>query len=299
MSEKLKNLIRADQLGRKTMENLFDLSRDIKTNPEKYRNALAGKIVQLMFFEPSTRTRMSFHSAALQLGAGVISTENGNENSSARKGETLEDTIMTLNGYGDAIVMRHSDDDSSERAARVATVPIINAGAGKREHPTQALLDVFTVWERFGSLDGAKIAVLGDLKNGRTTHSLLKLLSNYNAVTVYGLSRKELSMPEEFRGGVDYKICESFDDIPRDVNALYHTRTQRERTDADFGQEPFIIDKKVMQRFSDDTLIMHPLPRNEEISTDVDNDPRAIYFKQAHNGVLTRMALLLTLLGDY
>ena len=171
-------------------------------------------------------------------------------------------------------------------------------GLGKAEHPTQSLLDLYTIRQQKGRLDNIKVAILGDLLYGRTIHSLVKLLSLYDNISIYGLSKKEFTFPNEHieflrKRNINYEVCESFDDIPKDVDVLYHTRIQKERFEGDFGKEEYIINKKVLSKFSENTMVMHPLPRNEEISTDIDDDPRALYFRQAHNGVPVRMALLL------
>lgn len=299
----LYHVLSADQYTKKELDEIFEVASKIKTNPKKYANKLNGKIVAVMFYEPSTRTRLSFETAVLKLGGKVISTENASANSSSKKGETIEDTVKILQGYADAIVMRHGDVDSSIKAVSVAKVPILNAGAGKGEHPTQALLDMYTIKEKRGTLDGVKVAILGDLVYGRTIHSLLKLLSLYENVEVYGLSKKVFALPEEYidmlkEHNIEYKICKSFEDIPKDIDVLYHTRIQSERFEGDFGKEEFIINKEVLDKFSKDTIVLHPLPRNEEISEDIDDDPRAMYFKQAHNGLYVRMALLLKALGN-
>ena len=292
----MKHVLSAEQYNRQSLEKIFELADDIKRNPEKYSKKLDGKIVAVMFYEPSTRTRLSFETAALKLGGKVIATENASSNSSGKKGESLQDTVKILQGYADAIVIRHSSETMPQEAASVAKVPILNAGAGKGEHPTQALLDVYTIREYRKTLDGVKIAILGDLLNGRTIHSLLKLVSLYDNIQVYGLSKKCFELPQKYidmlkERGIEYKKCTSFDDIPKDVDVLYHTRIQSERFDGDFGREEYIINKEVLNQFSKNTIVLHPLPRNEEISTDIDDDPRAMYFKQAHNGLYIRMAL--------
>jgi len=306
------NLVSCEQYTRERLEKLYELTDQIAANPAAYADKLKGKIIATLFFEPSTRTRFSFESAALRLGAGVISTENGNAGSSTAKGETLEDTIRVVMGYCDAIIIRHSEDDSSERAAAVSSVPIINAGAGSGEHPTQALLDLYTIRAKRGSLDGLKVAVMGDLRHGRTIHSLLKLLSLYDGLTVYGLSRELFQLTPKYvkflkDKGIKYIVCKDFSDIPKDVDVLYHTRTQAERFDKSFSErvwdavhgapqssEQFVVNKKILSKFSEQTMLLHPLPRNEEIDTNVDNDPRALFFEQAHNGIPVRMAVLLT-----
>ncbi len=294
----MKHVLSCEQYTRESLEELYNLADDIANNPEKYKNVLADKIIATMFFEPSTRTRLSFETAILKLGAKLISTENAASNSSSRKGESIEDTINVVQQYADAIVMRHSDDHAAEKAAKIAKVPILNAGSGKGEHPTQALLDVYTIRKHKGKIDGLKVAILGDLMYGRTIHSLIKLLSLYNNIEIYGLSKKEFALPGKYvdmlnERKVKYTVCHSFDDIPTDVDVMYHTRIQSERFEGDFGKEEFIINKEVLNNFSKDTLVLHPLPRLEEISTDIDDDPRALYFEQAANGVPIRMSLFL------
>lgn len=298
----MNHVLTAKQYTKETLEELFTLTDDIKNNPQKYAKTLDGKIVAVMFYEPSTRTRLSFETAALRLGGQLISTENASANSSGKKGETLEDTVKILQGYADAIVIRHSSDTWPQDAIKVAQVPILNAGAGKGEHPTQALLDVYTIREHRRTLDGVKVAILGDLLNGRTIHSLLRLVSLYNNVEVYGLSKECFALPQEYidmlsARGIEYKKCNNFDDIPKDVDILYHTRIQSERFEGDFGKEEYIINKEVLNKFSENTIVLHPLPRNEEIATDIDDDPRAMYFKQAHNGLYVRMALFVQALS--
>ncbi len=292
----MKHVLNAKQFDRESLEQLFELTDDIQKNPAKYAKKLDGKIVAVMFYEPSTRTRMSFQTAILRLGGQYIATENAASNSSGKKGETLQDTVKILQGYADAIVIRHSSDTWPEEAAEIATVPIINGGAGKGEHPTQALLDLYTIREHRKSLDGVKIAVLGDLVNGRTIHSLLRLISLYENVEVYGLSKECFALPQKYidmlaNRGINYQKCSSFADIPKDVDVMYHTRIQSERFEGDFGREEFIINQEILNQFSDHTIVLHPLPRNEEISEDIDNDPRALYFKQAVNGLYVRMGL--------
>ena len=296
------NVVTAEQFTKEELDEIFDLAMKIKKNPKKYSKKLNGKIVAVMFYEPSTRTRLSFETAILKLGGQVIGTENASANSSSKKGETIEDTIKILQGYADAIVMRHGDEESSKKAVNVATVPILNAGAGKGEHPTQALLDMYTIKDKRGELNGVKVAILGDLKYGRTIHSLIKLLSLYDNIEIYGLSKEAFALPEEYieflkNKNIDYKICNSFDEIPNDVDVLYHTRIQQERFEGNFGKEEFIINKEILNKFSENTIVMHPLPRNEEISDDIDDDPRAMYFEQAVNGLYVRMALLVKALG--
>lgn len=298
----MKNVISCDQFTKEDLKKLFDLADVVRTNPEKYMNALNGKVVTTLFFEPSTRTRLSFETAVVRLGGRLVSTENGKTNSSSTKGETLEDTIRVVTGYTDAIIMRHSFNDAAERAAKVATVPVINAGSGKGEHPTQSLLDAYTIRREKGRLDNLKIAILGDLINGRTIHSLIKLFSQYENIEFFALSKENLCLPEKYvkiieNSGNKYFKCSSFADIPKDVDIMYHTRIQAERCDEDLGKEEFVINKNILDQFSENTLVMHPLPRVDEISSDIDDDKRAKYFEQAHNGMWVRMALLLEVFG--
>jgi len=294
----MRNLISCDQFTKENLKELFDLADVVRANPEKFMNALNGKVVTTLFFEPSTRTRLSFETAVVRLGGRLVSTENGKTNSSSTKGETLEDTIKVVTGYTDAIIMRHSFNDAAERAAKVATVPVINAGSGKGEHPTQSLLDAYTIRREKERLDNLKIALLGDLINGRTIHSLIKLFSHYENIEFYALSKENLCLPEKYvkiieDSGNKYFKCYSFSELPKDVDIMYHTRIQAERCDEDLGKEEFVINKEVLDQFSENTLVLHPLPRVDEISTDIDDDKRAKYFEQAHNGMWVRMALLL------
>ncbi len=294
----MKHVLSSDQYNKESLEELFDLVDKIKKNPKEYQHKLEDKIIAIMFYEPSTRTRLSFEAAALKLGAKIITTENAGEFSSAAKGETIQDTVKVIAGYADAMVIRHKMDTSAVEAASVNAIPILNAGAGKGEHPTQALLDIYTIREEKRKIEGNKVAILGDLKYGRTIHSLLKLLSLYENIEIYGLSKDAFSLPQEYidmlkSKGIEYKKCTIFDDLPKDIDIIYHTRIQAERFEGDFGKEEFIINKEVLNKFSKDTILMHPLPRVIEIATDVDDDPRACYFKQAHNGLFVRMALLL------
>lgn len=297
----MKHVLSSDQYTKESLEEVFKLAEKIRTNPKEYAHKLDDKIIAIMFYEPSTRTRLSFETAALKLGAKIITTENAGEFSSAAKGETIQDTVQVIAGYADALVIRHKSDTSAIDAASVEKIPVINAGAGKGEHPTQALLDLYTIERKKGKIDGVKVAILGDLLYGRTIHSLIKLLSLYDNIEIYGLSKEAFALPQEYidmlkERGIEYKKCTSFEELPKDIDIIYHTRIQAERFEGDFGKEEFIINKEVLDTFSDHTILMHPLPRVIEISTDVDDDPRACYFEQAHNGLYVRMALLLQVL---
>lgn len=300
----MSHVLSCDQFTRSSLEELFVLTDNIQADGSKYSRALAGKIVATIFYEPSTRTRLSFEAAVARLGGNIISTENAKEMSSAIKGESLLDTIRVVAGYCDAIVLRHFDSKAALKAASVASVPIINAGSGSGEHPTQALLDAYTIYKYKQSLDGLTIAVLGDLLFGRTVHSLVKLLTLYKDVTIYGLSRDVLALPDEYvsllaKKGVRYIACISFADIPAEVDVLYHTRTQTERfQNSDLQIEEFVIDQSVMNSFSPQTILLHPLPRRHEIAPEIDQDSRAVFFQQSHLGMYVRMALLYNLLSN-
>lgn len=298
----MKHVLSSDQYTRESLEEVFALADKVRTHQEEYKNKLEDKIIAIMFYEPSTRTRLSFETAALKLGAKIITTENAGEFSSAAKGETIQDTVNVISGYADALVIRHKSDTSAIDAASVNKMPILNAGAGKGEHPTQALLDLYTIKRKRGKIDGAKVAILGDLLYGRTIHSLIKLLALYKNVEIYGLSKKDFMLPQEYidflkEKNINYTICNSFDDIPKDVDIMYHTRIQQERFEGDFGKEEYIINKEVLNKFSENTIVLHPLPRTGEIAEDIDDDPRALYFEQAGNGLYIRMALLLQALN--
>lgn len=300
-----KSLISSSQFTKEYVFEIFTLADDIKANPEKYANSLLGKVLTTLFFEPSTRTRLSFESALQRLGAKLLTVENGLLNSSANKGESIQDTIRIVQGYSDGIIMRHSENQASEIALEVAEVPIINAGDGSGEHPTQSLLDLYTIHSKKGSLDNLSIAFIGDLKFGRTVHSLVKSLSLFDNIVFYGVSSKEFELPNTYlewltSENISYIPLRSIEEIPKDIDVLYQTRVQTERfkdSNSNIQYEQLIINKEKFKQFSGDTILMHPLPRNEEIHTDVDDDPRAIYFEQSRNGLYVRMALLHLLLN--
>jgi len=298
----LKHVLGCEQFTREEIASLFNLTNHIRENEKAYSGAITDKVVATIFYEPSTRTRLSFEAAILRLGGKNISTENAKEMSSAIKGESLEDTIRVMHGYADAIVMRHGDTDSAVRAAAVSNVPIINAGAGSGEHPTQALLDAYTIYKNKGKIDGISCAILGDLLYGRTIHSLIKLLSLFDNITIYGLSIPSLALPKEYtefmkNKGVKYVESADLKELPKDLDVIYQTRTQTERfLEQGIEAEEIVVDKAAMEHFGPDTLILHPLPRRHEISTDVDNDPRAKYFEQSTNGMYVRMGLLYEIL---
>lgn len=297
----MRHIISSTQFTKEDLTSLFTLTSDIKNDSSRYYDSLRGKVVATLFYEPSTRTRLSFESAIQRLGASLISTENAKEVSSSVKGESLADTIRIVEGYAEAIVIRHHEDEAAAEASRAASVPIINAGGGAGEHPTQSLLDCYTIFERRESLDHLSVAIIGDLRYGRTVHSLVKMLSLFDGLTIYGVSLPGLELSENYiryieEHGGRFIACSSLMEVPSDVDVLYQTRTQRERMSAREGAvQEIVIDQAVLDLFERNTIVLHPLPRNQEIAPNVDQDPRALYFEQAKNGMWVRMALLYSL----
>lgn len=299
----LRHVTSARQFDTKFLRKLFALADKIKRG-QYNKTALAGKIMATLFYEPSTRTRLSFEAAMLRLGGSVITTENAAEFSSAIKGETLEDTIRIVAGYSDVIVLRHTLPGAAEVAASYSQVPIINAGDGNNQHPTQALLDLYTIFSTFDS-SNLTVAMMGDLKNGRTIHSLSRLLSLYPKIKQIFISPEALAMPNDLRKylknqNIDLEEIEDLEMGLKDADIIYQTRIQKERFKSEkeykkyFGK--YIIDKNALRYIKKSASIMHPLPRVNEITPEVDSDPRALYFQQAQNGLFIRMALLLLLL---
>ncbi len=297
------HVIEAQQFSREVMKGIFDRTREMEQVVSHYEsNILNRRIMATLFYEPSTRTRLSFEAAMYRLGGEVITTESAREFSSAAKGETLEDTIRIVEGYADVIVLRHYESGSAQRAADVAGVPIINAGDGPGQHPTQALLDVYTIQKEIGRLDGIRVALVGDLANGRTARSLAYLLTKYEDVKLYFVAPDMVRMKDDIKAylaehGVAFAEEEDLMKVMADVDVVYQTRIQRERfgdriADYEAVRGKYIIDSAAMSMLSDDAIVMHPLPRVDEIDPAVDKDPRAAYFRQAHNGVYIRMALL-------
>lgn len=273
---------------------------------ERIERPLEGKIIACVFFEPSTRTRLSFETAALRLGAKVISAEDANENSSAHKGETIEDTGRTLSCYADAIVMRHYEMGAAERMAKVSTSPVVNAGDGANQHPSQGLLDMCTIQTEHKRLDNLKIAFVGDVLNSRTLRSLVPLLMLYSGNKFYFISPKELRLDEEYRNflkdnNVDFVELDELNGTLPEVDVLYMTRVQKERfanvEDYEKVKDSFILTPEHVAKLKGDAIIMHPLPRVNEINAEIDKDNRAAYFRQAQNGLYVRMALLLYVFG--
>ena len=292
-----------------TVEELYellDLANDIEANPEKYAHACAGKKLATLFFEPSTRTRLSHEAAMLNLGGSVLGFSSA-DSSSAAKGESVSDTIQTVSCYSDIIAMRHPKEGAPMVAARRSGVPIINAGDGGHQHPTQTLTDLLTIRSIMGRLDNLTVGLCGDLKFGRTVHSLIEALVRYTGIKFVLISPEELRLPGYIRKdvlakhGFPYEEVESLEEALPQLDVLYMTRVQKERF---FNEEDYvrmkdfyILDAAKMRLAKKDMCVLHPLPRVNEIAVEVDNDPRAAYFKQVQYGVYVRMALILTLLG--
>jgi len=294
--QRLAHVLTASQFDRESTDALLDRASQLHGIRD---DVLAGKIMATLFYEPSTRTRLSFEAAMLRRGGGVISAEDASQTSSAVKGETLEDTVRVVGTYADLIVLRHPTVGASQQAAAVSPVPLINAGDGSGEHPTQALLDIYTIRRELGGLDGRHIVLCGDLRFSRTVHSLVTLASLFD-IRFSLVSTPELTMPPEMVASLrdtGAKVTETADinDVIRDCDVLYPTRVQTERTDVKYDAN-FVVNKALMQRLPDSAIVMSPLPRREEIDTEIDDDPRVAYFRQAANGVPVRMALLESLL---
>lgn len=285
-------VVSIDQFSRQDIAEIFDLADALAGTT---RTPLAGRTIANLFYEPSTRTSSSFFAAMTRLGGSVIPINEVNY-SSVTKGETLEDTVRTLECYADAIVLRHYDNDAAERAARVCTVPVINAGNGTGEHPTQALLDLYTIRKERGGIDGITVTMMGDLKYGRTVHSLTKLLRLYDARLRF-VSPPELGMPADYgRPGDEHYV--DLGDAIRDTDVLYVTRVQKERIPGAIAIDfSYAVTPADMQRARADMVLMHPLPRVGEIPTEIDSDPRAAYFRQMRYGLHVRMALLVAMLA--
>ncbi|MFT4297658.1 MAG: aspartate carbamoyltransferase [Candidatus Woesearchaeota archaeon] len=301
------HVLESQQFDKEFLKKLFDLTKHMKQNEDAVSHELNRKIVTLLFYQPSTRTRLSFETAANKLGARVQMTENAQEFSSAAKGETLHDTIKTVNGYSDFIVIRHKDNDSSEVAANASTVPVINAGSGTGQHPTQALLDIYTIHEKFNKLENLEIAFIGDLARGRTVNSLVYLLSKFKGNKFYFVAPENSRIKQGIKDHlsehkIEFQETENLNDTLKKADIVYMTRVQKEYFDdmAEYekAKGKYKISKDKINLMKKDSILMHPLPRVDEISIDVDDDPRAIYFKQAKNGLYVRMALL-KMLNDF
>jgi len=298
---RLRHVIESQQFSRPLLDDLFNRADEMRADPHRAAGRLQGRVMAALFYEPSTRTRLSFESAMLRLGGRTMGTDNAREFSSAAKGETLEDTIRIVAGYADVIVLRHHEDGAARRAAAVSDVPVINAGDGKGQHPTQSLLDLYTIRDELGRIDGVRVAMVGDLFNGRTARSLAYLLSKYRDVEVWFVAPPQVAMRHDIKQhldhhGIPWHETEDLDAVLPEVDVVYQTRIQKER----FADEAsyravkgiYVIGPEAMARLRRRAIVMHPLPRLDEIDPAVDSDPRAAYFRQARNGVQVRMALL-------
>ena len=302
----MKHLIDPMDLSREELDKMLELAQDIIADRDKYAEVCKRKKLATLFYEPSTRTRLSFESAMLELGGNVIGFSEASS-SSATKGESVEDTVRVVGCFADIIAMRHPNEGAPMLASMYSPVPIINAGDGGHNHPTQTLTDLLTIVREKGSLENFTIGLCGDLKFGRTVHSLIKALSRYKGVKFVLISPKELMVPEYIitdiiePAGLEYKVVTSLEDNIADLDVLYMTRVQRERffNEADYVRlkDTYILDDKKMRLAKEDMIVLHPLPRVNEIAASVDKDPRAAYFRQVLNGKYVRMALIMTLLG--
>lgn len=278
----------------------------IADNADSFNSPLRGKIMASLFYEPSTRTRFSFETAMLRLGGHIITGDNMRETSSVSKGETLEDTIKVLNNYVDVIVLRHYEAGASTKAAAISDIPIINAGDGSEEHPTQSMLDLYTIKSELGRMQDYTVAIVGDLKFGRAAHSLIYLLAKYPGVSFKLVSPAELRLPQEIKdflgsNNSPYEELEDLSSCIKNIDVLYQTRVQRERFEDqkvyEAVKDKIILTRELVSEMRNSAIIMHPLPRVNEIPAVVDTDHRAIYFKQTKYGLQIRKALLLYLLG--
>lgn len=306
---KSKHILTTQQFAdKKILDEIFKLADKFETwdKRKKIPQFLRGYISASVFYEPSTRTRFSFESAMLKLGGEVITTENASHFSSAIKGESFEDSIKVISGYCDLIVIRHHEIGMAERAAKISDAPIINAGDGAGEHPTQALLDIYTIKKELKKIDGLKIAMAGDLLYGRTIHSLMHLLPVFKNIKIYLVSPKELRIPPKYisflrEKKANFLETDNLNKILPQIDVLYITRIQKERFKSlkiyEKVKNSFTIDGQSLKLLPKSSVIMHPLPRVSEIDPIIDQDPRAAYFRQARNGLYIRMALLKILLG--
>ena len=308
----MNHILHTKKFTKENVEKILDNVPHMKELCDNLRSGarierpLEGKIIACVFFEPSTRTRLSFETASLRLGAKVITAENAKDNSSAQKGETLEDTARTLSCYADAIVTRHYQMGAAEEMARASTVPIVNAGDGANQHPSQGLLDLYTIKNEHGRLENLKIAFVGDVLNSRTLRSLVPLLMLYSGNKFYFISPKELKLDDEYKkflqdNNVDFVELDELNGTLPEVDVLYMTRVQKERfanvADYEKMKDSFILTPEHVAKLKGDAIIMHPLPRINEIDPVIDGDSRAAYFRQAQNGLYVRMALLLYVFG--
>ncbi|TME16002.1 MAG: aspartate carbamoyltransferase [Chloroflexi bacterium] len=306
VGSRLRHVVESQQFSRALLEELFVRSEEMKREPHHFIGRLAGQVMAALFYEPSTRTRLSFEAAMLRLGGTTMGTDNAREFSSAAKGETLEDTIRIVSGYADVIVVRHKEEGAAKRAAAVSAVPIINAGDGPGQHPTQALLDLYTIRDELSKIDGVRVAMVGDLANGRTVRSLTYLLSKFKDIKLWFVAPPQVAMGDDLKAHLDehhvpWVETDDLNAVLPDVDVVYMTRIQKERfTDPEAYNAVkgvYRMDKASMTLMRKYAILMHPLPRVDEIAPEVDEDPRAAYFRQARNGLHIRMALLDKLLS--
>ena len=306
VSLKGKDILHGNQFSKKDIDGIIKIASNFEKELKKKDSLslLKGKILATLFYEPSTRTRLSFETAMQRLGGGVISMASA-ESSSAAKGETVADTARTVSQYADAIVIRHPRIGSAKEAADATPIPVINAGDGAGQHPTQALLDIYTIHKELGSLKNLAVSMVGDLKNGRTVHALVELLSLFQT-RLYFVSPSSLRMPEEIvsnlkQKGIKIEETEDFKKAAAESDIVYMTRIQKERfenlSEYERVKGYYVIDEKFLEELKKKITILHPLPRVDEISPEVDAYPGAAYFRQARNGVFVRMALLAMILG--
>lgn len=306
MTKSIKHLVEPMDFTVEELDQLFNLAHQIITHPKDFTNICDGKILATLFYEPSTRTRLSFEAAMMRLGGKILGFSEPNS-TSISKGETLADTIKMVSIYSDIIAMRHPKEGAAKVASLYSSVPIINAGDGGHQHPTQTLADLLTITTLKDGLHNHVIGICGDLKFGRTVHSLIKAMSRYKDNKFVLISPKELAIPQYIREevlqkkNIEYMEVERLEDVMENLDILYMTRVQKERF---FNEEQYlrlkdsyILDKAKMELAKDDMIVMHPLPRVNEIAYEVDNDKRASYFKQAEYGMYVRMALMIKLLG--
>ncbi|EEZ41897.1 TPA: aspartate carbamoyltransferase [Photobacterium damselae] len=300
-----KHIISIPEFTRDELELVVETAGKLKAEPNP--ELLKNKVVASCFFEPSTRTRLSFETAVQRLGGTVIGFDNGGNTSLAKKGETLADSVQVISSYVDAFVMRHPQEGAARLASEFSNgVPIINGGDGANQHPTQTLLDLFTIQETQGRLDDISIAFVGDLKYGRTVHSLTQALSKFNNVRFYFIAPEVLAMPEYIceeldDAGITYSLHSNIEEVLPELDILYMTRVQKERFDeSEYAhiKSAFVLNAKMLEEARPNMKVMHPLPRIDEITTDVDKTPHAYYFQQAENGVYARQALLALVLNE-
>ena len=303
--KEIKHIISIHDLDREQMDYILSLAKDIEDKPEKYKNILAGKVIASLFFEPSTRTKMSFETAVKKLGGNTIGFEDV-QNTSAKKGETFSDSIKVIAGYSDLVVMRTKIEGASRLASEIANKPIINGGDGTNQHPTQTLLDLYTIKKEKGKLEGLTLGFFGDLKYGRTVHSLVEAITLYNPKKIKFIAASQFQIGKDYlemldSKGIKYEVLDDAKGNLKDLDILYVTRTQLERIVEPIDLEPlkkkYTISRTLLESEGNpDLLVMHPLPRVYEITTDVDNTSHNIYFKQADNGVPIREAIICILL---